>query len=96
MNRERPVQGLSDPGATYCNAHKIDLSLLAIIVSIHSNVRKLVIYLTGMLADLHFFPQHFVRSCSHVICGKPSRGEKFLCGCASGRVRFYAGHAVAM
>ena len=33
---------------------------------------------------LLFFSQHFIRSCSHVICGKPSRGEKFLCGCASG------------
>ncbi|KAK2548576.1 DNA topoisomerase 2-binding protein 1 [Acropora cervicornis] len=28
----------------------------------------------------------FVRTCSHVICGKPNRGEKFLSGCASGRL----------
>jgi len=27
----------------------------------------------------------FVRTCSHVICGKPNRGEKFLSGCASGK-----------
>ena len=33
-----------------------------------------------------FVSQTFVRTCSHVICGKPSRGEKFLCGCASGIV----------
>lgn len=27
-----------------------------------------------------------MRTCSHVICGKPNRGEKFLSGCASGRL----------
>ncbi|XP_027047528.1 SMC5-SMC6 complex localization factor protein 1-like [Pocillopora damicornis] len=28
---------------------------------------------------------NFVRSCTHIVCGKPNRGEKFLCGCVSGK-----------
>ncbi|XP_001633927.2 uncharacterized protein LOC5513685 isoform X2 [Nematostella vectensis] len=28
---------------------------------------------------------HFITSCTHIVCNKPNRGEKFLCGCATGK-----------
>ncbi|XP_031568716.1 SMC5-SMC6 complex localization factor protein 1-like [Actinia tenebrosa] len=37
------------------------------------------------LGGIYTETPHFFSSSSHIVCKKPNRGEKFLCGCATGK-----------